>query len=105
MVKLTVLYDLPVEADHAEFIRWRTTEHHAENLSQPGVIKSDFYIVKRAWRRDSAPYSYLTESYFLDMATFEKSFLDPGYQKILAPSLERIANPLFLISEEVVGLS
>jgi len=37
------------------------------------------------------------------MKTFEKSFLDPDYQVELARSLERIADPLFLISEEVIS--
>jgi len=46
MVKLTVMYNLPPEADHEVFIKWRTTEHQKENMEIPGVIKSDFYIVK-----------------------------------------------------------
>lgn len=103
MIKLTVIYNLPPGADHEEFIKWRTTEHQEENMSLPGVIKSDFYAVKRAWKRDDLPYSYMTESYFPDLETFEKSFFDPDYQAELAKSLERITNPLFLISEEVMS--
>lgn len=37
------------------------------------------------------------------METFEKSFFDPDYQAGLAKSLERIADPLFLISDEVIS--
>jgi hypothetical protein len=44
----------------------------------------------------------MTEAYFPDMETFEKTFFDPDYQAALAKSLERIADPLFLISEEVI---
>jgi hypothetical protein len=105
MIKLTVIYNLPPGADHEEFIKWRTTDHQKENMSLPGVLKSDFYIVKSAWKRDEVPYTYMTESYFPDMETFEKSFFDPDYQTELAKSLERIANPLFLISEEVMSAS
>jgi len=105
MVKLTVMYNLPAGADHEEFLRWRTTEHQKNNMSIPGVIKSDFYIIKRSWQRKETPYCYLTEAYFPDMETFEKSFFDPGYQANLAKSLERIADPLFLISEEVISQS
>jgi hypothetical protein len=36
------------------------------------------------------------------METFRKSFYDPEYQVGLRESLKRIADPLFLISEEVV---
>ena len=102
MIKLTVIYNLPPGADHEEFLKWRTTTHQKENAELPGVIKTDFYIVKRAWKQAQSPYSYMTESYFPDMETFEKSFFDPDYQESLAKSLERIAEPLFLISEEVI---
>jgi hypothetical protein len=101
MVKLTVIYTLPPGADHEEFLKWRTTTHQQENASMPGLIKTDFYVIKRAWKND-APYRYMTEAYFPDMATFEKAFFDPAYQAELAKSLERIADPLFLISEEVI---
>lgn len=103
MIKLTVMYNLPSGADHEEFIRWRTTTHQKENMSMSGVIKSDFYIIRRAWQREDMPYRYLTEAYFPDMETFEKTFFDPDYQVSLAKSLELIADPLFLISEEVIS--
>ena len=105
MIKLTVLYNLPPDADHEEFIRWRTTTHQQSNMSVPGIIKSDFYVIKEAWTRDKAPYRYMTEAYFLDRETFETSFFDPDYQVELVKSLERIADPLFLISEEVISES
>jgi len=49
MVKLTVLYNLPPDADHEAFIHWRTTEHQKDNMAVPGVIKSDFYVIREAW--------------------------------------------------------
>jgi hypothetical protein len=103
MVKLTVIYNLPPGADHQEFLRWRTTEHQKDNMSITGVIKSDFYVIKGSWQREELPYRYMTEAYFPDMHTFEKSFFDPEYQARLAKSLEKIADPLFLISEEVIS--
>jgi hypothetical protein len=103
MVKLTVIYNLPPGADHEEFLKWRTTEHQEDNMSIPGIIKSDFYIIESSWQRKEAPYRYMTEAYYPDMETFEKSFFDPDYQAKLAISLERIADPLFLISEEVIS--
>ncbi|MBN2324331.1 MAG: hypothetical protein JXQ30_11400 [Spirochaetes bacterium] len=105
MIKLTVMYDLPEGADHDEFIRWRTTEHQEENMAIPGVLKSDFYVVREAWRKDTLPYRYVTEAYWPDIATFKKAFFDPAYQKKLAKSLEKIRNPLFLISEELLSES
>lgn len=103
MVKLTVIYNLPPGADRAEFIRWRTTVHQKANMSIPGIIKSDFYVVQGSYLRAEPPYRYITEAYFPDMATFETSFYDPEYQASLIKSLEYIADPLFLISEEVIS--
>ena len=103
MVKLTVMYNLPPGADHQAFVRWRTTEHQKENMGIPGVIRSDFYVIQEAWRQDRPPYRYLTEAYWPDMASFRKAFFDPHYQKQLAESLKRIADPLFLISEELMS--
>jgi hypothetical protein len=102
MVKLTVVYNLPPGADREEFLKWRTTTHQKENMAIPGVIKTDFYVIKSAWKKDQAPFRYMTEAYFPDMETFEKTFYDPDYQAALAKSLERIADPLFLVSEEVI---
>ncbi len=102
MVKLTVVYNLPPGADHEEFLKWRTTTHQKENMAIPGVVKTDFYVIKSAWKKDRAPYRYMTEAYFPDMETFQTTFYDPDYQAALAKSLERIADPLFLISEEVI---
>lgn len=102
MIKLTVLYNLPPNADHEAFIKWRTTTHQKENMEMPGLVKSDFYIVTDAWNRSEAPYRYMTEAYFTDRECFEKSFFDPEYQEKLKGWLQNIADPIFLISEEVL---
>jgi hypothetical protein len=103
MIKLTVMYNLAEGSDHDEFIRWRTTEHQEENMAIPGVLKSDFYVVKEAWKKDSLPYRYMTEAYWPDMETFKQAFFDPEYQKQLTESLAKIKDPLFLISEELLS--
>lgn len=102
MVKLTVMYNLPPGADHDEFVRWRTTDHQEDNLAIPGLIKTDFYIIKEAWKQDSPPYRYVTEAYFPDMETLHSFFYDDDYQKDLAEWLEMLADPVFLMSEEVL---
>ncbi len=102
MIKLTVLYNLPPGADHEAFLKWRTTTHQRENMEMPGLVKSDFYIVTDAWNMEKAPYRYMTEAYFCDRESFEKSFYDPAYQEKLKGWLQNIADPIFLISEEVL---
>ena len=102
MIKLTVMYNLPPGADHEVFMRWRTGEHQADNAAMPGLIKTDFYVITDTYGREAPPYRYLTEAYFPDMETFRHAFYDPEYQVGLQESLKRIADPLFLISEEVI---
>ena len=101
MIKLTVIYNLPPGANHEEFLKWRTTDHEKENVSVPGVIKTDFYIVKGAWDVEGLPFRYVTEAYYPDMETFEKSFYDPEYQVKMKEWKKLLADPVYLISEEV----
>ena len=110
MVKLTVMYTLPEGADHEAFLTLRTTEHQKENMGMPGVIKSDFYAVKEIYshktdRLKAQPltYRYITEAYWPDMQQFTSVFFDAGYQEKLMESLKKIANPIFLVSEEVLS--
>jgi hypothetical protein len=102
MVKLTVMYNLPAGADHEAFLRWRTGEHQQDNLAIPGLIRTDFYVVKEAWQHSQPPYRYITEAYFPDMQTLRAFFFDSDYQEKLADWLKIIADPVFLISEEVM---
>jgi hypothetical protein len=115
MVKLTVLYTLPEGADHEEFLKWRTTEHQRENMGVPGVLKSDFYAVSNIYshnrkqsgigelKEEGRSYRYITEAYWPDMESFRAAFFDSGYQKSLMESLQKIADPVFLVSEEVIS--
>ncbi|MCE1254868.1 MAG: EthD family reductase [Anaerolineae bacterium] len=103
MIKMTVMYNLPEGADHEEFLKWRTGEHQADNAAIPGLIKTDFYVIKRAWNQVQAPYRYMTEAYYPDMETFEKTFFDPDYQLKMKDWLKIMADPVFLISEEVIS--
>jgi hypothetical protein len=115
MVKLTVIYTLPEGADHEAFLTWRTTEHQEENMDIPGVIKSDFYAVRNLYshgngaareaRLEEEPlrYRYITEAYWPDMESFQTAFFDTGYQEKLMESLKKVANPLFIVSEEVLS--
>jgi len=110
MIKLTVMYTLPEGADHEAFLKWRTTAHQEENMGMPGVIKSDFYAVKDIYSHEAdglekktLSYRYITEAYWRDMESFRSVFFDAGYQEKLMESLKKIANPIFLVSEEVLS--
>ena len=101
MIKLTVLYNLPPGANHEEFRKWRTGPHQKQNVQMPGLLKTDFYAIYDS-RKGSPPYQYMTELYFPDQETFEKAFYDDDFQASLDKSLERVVDPMFLISKEVL---
>jgi hypothetical protein len=108
VIKVTVLYNLPPGTDEAAFLRWRTTEHHAANIARPGVSRADFYRVLGQPAvgpvrpaTDAAPYRFVTESYWDDLAAFEASWYDPEEQARLVPAVAKISDALFLVSEEL----
>lgn len=102
MVKLTVMYNLPEGADHEEFLRWRTTTHQRSNAGMPGVLETDFYVARET-QMGPPRYRYITEAYFATMSDLELAFFSDEAQAKLRRDLERIAEPLFLISEEVIS--
>lgn len=108
MIKVTVLYNLPPGTDEEEFLRWRTTTHHEANIARPGVLRSDFYRVigtpligSERPASTSAPYRFITESYFESLEAFRESWEDPAEQARLVPAVAKIADALFLVSEEI----
>ena len=105
---MTVLYNLPPETDEAEFVRWRTTQHHQANIARPGVVRSDFYRVigtplvgPDRPASDRPPYRFVTESWWPDYETFLASWNDPAEQARLVPAVAKIIDALFLVSEEL----
>jgi hypothetical protein len=108
MVKVTVLYNLPPGTDEAEFVRWRTTEHDAANNAQPGVVRSEFsrvigqpHIGDQRPATDSAPYRFVTESWWESYESFLASWERPEEQARLIPAVAKIADALFLVSEQL----
>lgn len=101
MIKLTVLYNLPPGSDHDEFLKWRTGPHQQSNVQMPGLLKTDFYAVFDG-RKGPPRYRYITELYFPDQETFEKAFYNKTFLSSLDTSLERVSDPIFLISREVL---
>jgi uncharacterized protein (TIGR02118 family) len=103
MVKLTVLYNLPGGADREAFLQWRTTEHQASNAAMPGVIRTDFYVARET-RLGTPRYRYITEVWYATMEDLEASFFSESAQEKLAEDIKQLADPVFLVSEEKVGV-
>ena len=108
MIKVTVLYNLPPGADEAEFVRWRTGEHHAANIARPGVVRAEFCRVLGTPAvgpdrpaSDDPPFRFITESWWSTYDSFVASWNDPAEQARLVPAVAKIADALFLVSEEL----
>ena len=101
MIKLTVIYDLLEDADHEAFIANRTTSTQEQNLAEPGVVKSDFYVIHEGWPNKETPYRYITEMYYTDMETFRNGFFDKKHQAELLEKGNTVGDIMFLISEEI----
>jgi len=78
MVKLTVLYNLPPDADHEAFVKWRTKSHQQKLEKLPGLIETTFYVIQDSCE-GPAPYRYMSELFFPDQEIFEKAFYDPAF--------------------------
>jgi hypothetical protein len=107
MIRLTVLYNLPPGTDEAEFLRWRLGEHQADNAGMPGVVTTDFGRIDQQWTpagiQSSTPYRFMTVADFADRASFERAFLTQEAQDKLREDIDKIDNPLFLVSEILVS--
>ncbi|CAN5793189.1 hypothetical protein BH23DEI1_BH23DEI1_23460 [soil metagenome] len=100
MIRLTVLYNLPADADEEEFLRWRLTDHQAANAAAVGVVRTDFARVDAAWPPGTpVPYRFMTTADWPDRASFERAFLDDEAQEGLRTNLTKLADPVFLVSE------
>jgi len=102
MIKVTVLYNLPPDADHEAFVKWRSESHQQKLINLPGVLESNFYVIESG-RNGPAPYRYMSEILFTNQETFEKVFYDTDFQTGLDEDLKRVADPVFLISRQLLS--
>jgi hypothetical protein len=105
MIRLTVLYNLPPDQDEDEFLKWRLGEHQLANMSMEGVIASEFHKVLGDAAGGAPAYRFLTTVDWAGRESFEKGFYDPQVQAGLKENMEKISDPLFLVSERLIGES
>jgi hypothetical protein len=104
MIRLTVLYNLPPDADEATFLAWRLGEHQASNLSMPGVVQGDFARIAAGWPEDATPpYRFMTTVDWPDWESFHAGFYASQAQAKLKEDVKKIRDALFLVSEILVS--
>ena len=105
MIRLTVLYNLPPDQDEDEFLQWRLGEHQSANMSIEGVVASQFHRVFDDAGGAVPSYKFMTTLDWPDRESFEKGFYDPQVQAELEENLQKISDPLFIVSECLVDES
>ena len=80
------------------------TPAYEENMSSPGVLRSDFARVEANALDDSPPsHRFMTTADWPDMESFRAAFYAPAMQKSLQESFHMRKDPLFLVSEILVA--
>jgi hypothetical protein len=83
-------------------MQWRSASHEQSNALMPGVVKTDFYVASET-QMGPPRYRYITEAYFETMADLERAFFSEEAQAKLRRDVQRIEEPVFLVSQEVVS--
>jgi hypothetical protein len=100
MIRLTIMYNLPPDADEDAFLKWRLSDHQEENANEPGVIRTDFAKIERAHLSDEKPaHRFMTTADWATWESFEASFYAPETQEKLKKDMGKISDAVFLISE------
>ena len=106
MVRLTVMYNLADHVDEDEFLAWRLGEHQQENMSSPGVLRSDFARIEQNAMDDEPPrHRFMTTADWPDMESFRAAFYDEAMQQSMRESMHMLDDPVFIVSEVLVAES
>ena len=105
MIRLSVLYNLPPGQDEDEFLQWRLGEHQSANMSIGGVSASQFHKVLSDAGGGAPAYRFMTTVDWPDRESFEKGFYDPRVQEGLEENVQKISDPLLIVSECLVDES
>jgi hypothetical protein len=104
MIRLTILYNLPPDADEDEFLRWRLAEGQEANAGAPGVICTDFARTIGAWPPGTEPrYRFMTTADWPDWESFNAGFYLPEVQSSLLEDVKLLQDPVFLVSEILIS--
>jgi len=100
LIRLVVMYNLPEGADEAAFLDWRLNHHQDANSAIPGVLRTDFAKLVKAWPDQVIPrFRFATILEWPDMAAFEAAFYAPKLQAELLENIKRLGDHEYSICE------
>jgi len=100
MIRLVVMYNLPEGADEGAFLDWRLNHHQNTNAALPGMLRTDFAKVLKAWPDQAVPrFRFATILEWPDMEAFERAFYAPSVQAELLENIKRLGEYEYSICE------
>lgn len=94
------MYNLPEGADEQAFLDWRLNHHQNANAALPGVRRTDFARVVKAWPDQAVPrFRFATLLEWPDREVFEHAFYAPGVQAELLQNIKRLGEYEYSICE------
>jgi hypothetical protein len=104
MIRLIVMYNLPDGADEGAFLDWRLNHHQDSNAALPGVLRTDFAKVVKAWPDETKPrFRFTTILEWLDMGAFEQAFYAADVQSGLLENIKRLGEYEYSICETLTS--
>jgi len=104
MIRLIVMYNLPEGADEAAFLDWRLNHHQGANAALPGVVRTDFAQVAKAWPDRAKPrFRFVTTLEWPDRQAFENAFYAASVQAELVENLKRLGEFEYSICEIIAA--
>jgi hypothetical protein len=104
MIRLTVLYNLPPDADEASFVGWRLSTHAEYIRTMPDVVNASFGRIVDQWS-NGTPSSYRFQSTvdWPDRERFERAFYSEQTQADLKRNLGKLGDYRFIVTEMLAG--
>jgi len=94
------MYNLSDGSDEGAFLDWRLKHHQNANASLPGVLRTDFAKVVKAWPDQAVPrFRFATILEWPDMEAFQLAFYAPSVQAELRENIKRLGEHEYSICE------
>jgi hypothetical protein len=100
LIRLVVMYNLLDGADEGAFLDWRLKHHQNANAALPGMLRTDFARVVKAWPDQAVPrFRFATILEWPDMEAFQRAFYAPSVQAELRENIKRLGEHEYSICE------
>jgi hypothetical protein len=98
------MYNLPYDANEADFLKWRLGDHQRHNAGLEGMTRTDFGGIVKAWPDQAVPrFRFVTTVEWPNMKAFERGFYAADVQTGLLENVKRLGDYEYSICEILVS--